>query len=285
VKAYHDLLVRVLSDGVRVPTRAKVGGEYVDAVSVFGERLRIDLRDGFPLVTTKRVHFDSVFHELVWFLRGDTDVRYLRGHGVTIWDEWADKETGRVGRMYGAQWRRWPVKGYRPDDGWWIDQIRELETSIRFVAINRSAPQSRRMIVTAWNPDDVHESALPPCHILLQLHLSRDRRLSCHVYQRSADLFLGVPFNIASYALLTRLLARRAGVDVGDLIFSYGDAHIYVNHLPQVETILNRAPRPLPTLGIDPAVVELDDLRDLERRHVAIVGYAPHPGVKGEVAV
>lgn len=285
MKAYHDLLVRVLSDGVRVPTRAKVGGEYVDAVSVFGERLRIDLRDGFPLVTTKRVHFDSVFHELVWFLRGDTDVRYLRGHGVTIWDEWADKETGRVGRMYGAQWRRWPVKGYRPDDGWWIDQIRELETSIRHVADDPSAPQSRRMIVTAWNPDDVRESALPPCHILLQLHLSLDRRLSCHVYQRSADLFLGVPFNIASYALLARLLARRAGVDVGDLIFSYGDTHIYVNHLPQVETILSRAPRPLPTLGIDPAVVELDDLRDLERRHVAIVGYAPHPGVKGEVAV
>lgn len=282
MKPYHDLLRRVLENGVRVPTRAKVDGKHVDAVSVFGEQIRIDLRDGFPLVTTKRVHFDSVFHELVWFLRGDTDIHYLREHGVTIWDEWADKETGRVGRMYGAQWRRWLAQGDRPGDDWRIDQIRELETSIRHVAFG---PQSRRMIVTAWNPEDVGDSALPPCHVLFQMHLSLDRRLSCHVYQRSADLYLGVPFNIASYALLTRLLARRAKADVGDLIFSYGDAHIYVNHLPQVETILSREPRPLPTLGIDPAVVGLDDLRDLERRHVAVVGYDPHPGVKGEVAV
>lgn len=282
MKPYHDLLRRVLENGVRVPTRAKVDGKHVDAVSVFGEQIRIDLRDGFPLVTTKRVHFDSVFHELVWFLRGDTDIHYLREHGVTIWDEWADKETGRVGRMYGAQWRRWLAQGDRPGDDWRIDQIRELETSIRHVAFG---PQSRRMIVTAWNPEDVGDSALPPCHVLFQMHLSLDRRLSCHVYQRSADLFLGVPFNIASYALLTHLLARRAKADVGDLIFSYGDAHIYVNHLPQVETILSREPRPLPTLGIDPAVVGLDDLRDLERRHVAVVGYDPHPGVKGEVAV
>lgn len=282
MKPYHDLLRRVLENGVRVPTRAKIGGEHVDAVSVFGEQIRIDLHDGFPLVTTKRVHFDSVFHELVWFLRGDTNIRYLREHGVTIWDEWADKETGHVGRMYGSQWRRWPTQRYKPGDGWSIDQIRELETSIRHVAVG---PQSRRMVVTAWNPDDVGDSALPPCHVLFQMRLSLDRRLSCHVYQRSADLFLGVPFNIASYALLTHLLARRAGVGVGDLIFSYGDAHIYVNHLPQVETILSREPRPLPTLGIDPAVVGLDDLRDLERRHVAVVGYDPHPGLKGEVAV
>lgn len=281
MKAYHDLLVRVLSDGVRVPTRAKVGGEYVDAYSVFGDSLRVDLRDGFPLLTTKRVHFDSVFHELIWFLRGDTNVAYLREHGVTIWDEWADAD-GNVGRLYGAQWRKWKAYGVR------VDQIRNLEYQIRLVRDDPRHPAARRLIVTAWNPLDAVSSALPPCHILFQMHVGGPigaRRLSCQVYQRSADLFLGVPFNVASHALLTHLIAARAGIGVGELIFSFGDLHIYANHVAQVREQLSRAPRPLPTIGIDPAVVGLDDLSEVRREHVAIVGYEPHRGIKGEVAV
>lgn len=278
---YHNLLHYVAEHGELVPTRAKVGGKYVDAYSVFGASMRVDLNDGFPLLTTKRVHFDSVFHELIWFLRGDTNVAYLRENGVTIWDEWADAD-GNVGRLYGAQWRRWKAYGVR------VDQIRNLEYQIRLVRDDPRHPAARRLIVTAWNPVDAVSSALPPCHILFQMHVGGPigaRRLSCKVYQRSADLFLGVPFNVASYALLTHLIAARAGIDVGEMIFSFGDVHIYANHVGQVREQLSREPRPLPTIGIDPAVVGLDDLSEVRREHVAIVGYEPHRGIKGEVAV
>jgi len=275
---YLNLLHYVAEHAELVPTRAKVGGEYVDAYSVFGESLRVDLRDGFPLLTTKRVHFDSVFHELIWFLGGDTNVAYLRENGVTIWDEWADAK-GNVGKLYGAQWRGGGVR---------VDQIRRLERDIQAVRDERRHPAARRLIVTAWNPADAVSSALPPCHILFQMHVSGpigDRRLTCQVTQRSADLFLGVPFNVASYALLTHLIAARAGIGVGELIFTFGDLHIYANHVAQVREQLSRTPRPLPTIGIDPAVVGLDDLSEVRREHVAIVGYEPHRGIKGEVAV
>ncbi len=278
---YLYLLHCVAEHGELVPTRAKVNGEYVDAYSVFGASLRVDLNDGFPLLTTKRVHFDSVFHELIWFLRGDTNVAYLRENGVTIWDEWADAD-GNVGRLYGAQWRKWKAYGIR------VDQIRNLEYQIRLVRDDPRHPAARRLIVTAWNPVDAVSSALPPCHILFQMHVGGPigaRRLSCQVYQRSADLFLGVPFNVASYALLTHLLAARAGIGVGELIFTFGDVHIYANHVAQVREQLARTPRPLPTIGIDPAVVGLDDLSEVKREHVAIVGYDPHRGIKGDVAI
>lgn len=280
MKAYHDLLRRVLKNGVRKPTRAKVDGRNVDAISVFGEQIRVDLREGFPLITTKRVHFDSIFHELRWFLTGDTDIEYLREKNVSIWDEWADDE-GRVGRMYGAQWRSFGEGAFCVG----VDQIENLISDIKCVRDDPYHPAARRMIVTAWHPVDAVESALPPCHILFQLHLSGDNRLSCHVYQRSADLFLGVPFNIASYAILTHLLANRSGVDVGELIFSYGDVHIYTNHLEQVEIMLSREPRPLPTLTIKPSVSELDDLGRVTRSDVLLVGYDPYPAIKGDVAV
>ncbi len=284
---YLNLLHYVAEHGELVPTRAKVGGEYVDAYSVFGASLRVDLNDGFPLLTTKRVHFDSVFHELIWFFGGNVLIDYMQMHGVTIWDEWAD-ETGWVGRMYGAQWRDFGSRigdyGYESGE----DQIKRLVAQIHDVRDNPRSPEARRMIVTAWHPKEAFESALPPCHVLFQMHVSGPigaRRLTCQVYQRSADLFLGVPFNVASYALLTHLLAARAGIGVGELIFTFGDLHIYANHVTQVREQLSREPRPLPTIGIDPAVVGLDDLSEVKREHVAIVGYDPHRGIKGEVAV
>lgn len=275
--AYLDLLRDVRENGVRVPTRARLlsTGTTIEAICIFGRQIRFDLRAGFPAVTTKRLAFGPVVHELIWFLKGSSNVAYLREHGVTIWDEWAD-EAGELGPVYGVQWRSW----HTPDGGS-IDQIRQVLDGIRAVREDPTASVGRRLIVTAWNPADVPRMALPPCHTMFQFHVL-DGRLSCQLYQRSADLFLGVPFNIASYALLTHLVAHVSGLDVGDFVHTFGDAHIYVNHLDQVDEQLSRTPYPAPTLRIDPSVVSLDDLR---REQVVLVGYRHHPTLRGEVAV
>jgi thymidylate synthase len=277
MKGYLDVLRDVRENGVRKPTRAilRSTGEKIDAFSVFGRQVRFRLNDGFPLVTTKRIAFNAVVHELVWFLRGSTNVGYLRDHGVTIWDEWAD-EAGELGPVYGKQWRSWAAP-----DGTTIDQIASVLRGIRALKEDPTASVGRRLIVTAWNPADVPRMALPPCHTLFQFDVS-DGKLSCQLYQRSADLFLGVPFNIASYALLTHLVAHVTRLDVGDFVHTIGDAHIYSNHLEQVGEQLGREPFPLPRLEIDP---ELRDLDAIERGQIRLVGYRSHPSLKGEVAV
>jgi thymidylate synthase len=262
--AYLELLRRILEHG-----RAKTDRTGTGTSSLFGEQLRFDLAAGFPLVTTKRVHFRSVVHELLWFLTGDTNVRYLRENGVTIWDEWAD-ESGNLGPVYGAQWRSWPSP-----DGTKIDQMKAVLESIR------RDPDSRRHIVSAWNVADLPRMALAPCHVLFQFYVA-EGRLSCHLYQRSADVFLGVPFNIASYALLTAMVAQVSGLGPGELVHTFGDVHLYRNHVEQARLQLTREPRPLPTLRLDPGVRSLFDFR---YEHVVLESYDPHPPIKAQVAV
>src|SRR5438067_2689884 len=235
MRQYLDLMEHVLADGVEKGDRTGTG-----TLSVFGHQLRFDLAEGFPLVTTKKLHLKSIIYELLWFLAGDTNVKYLNDHGVTIWDEWAD-ERGDLGPVYGQQWRSWPAR-----DGEKLDQIAHV------VAALRGNPDSRRLSVTAWNPADVERMALPPCHCLFQFYVA-EGRLSCQLYQRSADVFLGVPFNIASYALLTHFVAQVTGLQPGEFVHTLGDAHLYLNHLEQAELQLSRQPRPLPRLRLNPA--------------------------------
>ena len=260
---YEDLLRHVLEHGTPKSDRTGTGTR-----SVFGHQLRYDLSAGFPLITTKRVHFRSVAYELLWFLRGESNVRWLQEHGVTIWDEWADA-TGELGPVYGVQWRSWPTP-----DGRHIDQISALLAQLR------TNPDSRRLIVSAWNVAEIENMALPPCHAFFQFYVA-DGRLSCQLYQRSADLFLGVPFNIASYALLTHMIAAQVGLEVGDFVWTGGDCHIYDNHVEQVETQLARDPYPFPRLELRPA----PSLFDYGYEHFDVVGYEPHPGIKAPVAV
>ncbi|MGD0044136.1 MAG: thymidylate synthase [Isosphaeraceae bacterium] len=262
---------------MRKPTRAvlRSTGEKIDALSVFGRQIRFDLGQGFPLVTTKRLSFSTIVHELIWFLRGSTNIAYLKEHGVTIWDEWADAE-GELGPVYGKQWRSW-----RAPDGQAIDQIANLVAGIKAVKTDPAASVGRRLIVSAWNPADIADMALPPCHTLFQFNVT-EGKLSCQLYQRSADLFLGVPFNIASYALLTVLVAHVTGLVVGEFIHTFGDAHIYANHVDQVDAQLEREPLPPPHLEIDPAV---SDLARIEREQIRLAGYRSHPALAGEVAV
>jgi thymidylate synthase len=277
MKQYLDLLRHVRDHGVRKPTRARLlsTGQPIDALSVFGYQMRFDLNAGFPAVTTKKLAFNAVVHELLWFLSGSTNVGDLKQHNVTIWDEWAD-ENGDAGPIYGKQWRAWDAQ-----DGQTIDQVANLLAGIEAVKKDPTASVGRRLILTAWNPADLEKMSLPACHTLSQFSLT-EGRLSCQLYQRSADSFLGVPFNIASYALLTHLLAHVSGVGVGEFIHTFGDVHIYTNHLEQVEEQLRRQPYPLPRLSIDPAVKSLDNV---QRRQIALLDYRHHPALTGEVAV
>ena len=264
MRLYLDLMDRILATGVEKRDRTGTG-----TLSVFGHQMRFDLAQGFPLVTTKKLHVKSIIHELLWFLAGDTNVKYLNDHGVTIWDEWAD-ERGELGPVYGQQWRSWPAP-----DGGEIDQIANV------VAMIRRNPDSRRLIVSAWNPADVDKMALPPCHCLFQFYVV-DGRLSCQLYQRSADVFLGVPFNIASYALLTLMVAQVTDLAPGDFVHTLGDTHLYVNHLEQARLQLARPPRPLPTMRLAPAAKDLFAFR---YEDFLLEGYDPHPHIKAKVAV
>jgi thymidylate synthase len=264
MRQYLDLMERILTHGVEKHDRTGTG-----TLSIFGHQMRFDLAEGFPLVTTKKLHLKSIIHELLWFLAGDTNVKYLNDHGVTIWDEWAD-EQGELGPVYGHQWRSWPAP-----DGPAIDQIAGVVEAIR------RNPDSRRLIVTAWNPADVDKMALPPCHCLFQLYVA-EGRLSCQLYQRSADVFLGVPFNIASYALLTMMLAQVTALQPGEFIHAFGDAHLYVNHIEQARLQLSRTPRPMPRMRINRAVTDLFGFR---YEDFALEGYEPHPHIRAEVAV
>ena len=261
---YEDLLRRVLETGANKADRTGTG-----TLSVFGAQLRFDLSQGFPLVTTKRVHFPSLAYELLWFLRGESNVGWLQEHGVRIWNEWAD-EQGELGPVYGVQWRSWPTP-----NGGHIDQIAQVIETLK------TDPDSRRMIVSAWNVADIPEMALAPCHALFQFYVA-DGKLSCQLYQRSADLFLGVPFNIASYALLTHLVAAQTGLEVGDFIWTGGDCHIYSNHIEQVTEQLSRTPYPAPTLKI---TTERDSIFDYQFEDFEIVDYVHHPAIKAPVAV
>jgi len=264
VRQYLDLLDHVMRDGAEKADRTGTGTR-----SMFGAQLRFDLREGFPLVTTKKLHLRSIVHELLWFLAGDTNVRYLREHRVGIWDEWADTD-GELGPVYGKQWRSWEAP-----DGRTIDQIQWLLDEIR------RNPDSRRLIVSAWNVADLPKMALMPCHALFQFYVA-DGRLSCQLYQRSADLFLGVPFNIASYALLTHMIAQVSGLGVGDFVHTFGDAHIYSNHFEQVREQLSRDTRPLPSLKLNSDVTDLFGFRYDD---IAFENYDPHPAIKAPVAV
>jgi thymidylate synthase len=264
VRQYLDLMQRVLDEGTPKADRTGTG-----TLSIFGHQLRFNLADGFPVVTTKKIHLKSVVGELVWFLRGDTNVAWLHERGITIWDEWAD-EHGDLGPVYGYQWRSWPTA-----DGRSIDQLQQVVEQIR------TNPDSRRLLVSAWNVADIPKMALAPCHTMFQFYVA-DGRLSCQLYQRSADVFLGVPFNIASYALLTSMVAHVTGLQVGDFVHTFGDAHLYVNHLEQARTQLAREPRSLPELWLDP---EVTDLAAFDLDHVKVSGYDPHPGIKAPIAV
>lgn len=264
MKLYLDLLTRILEEGVERGDRTGTGTR-----SVFGHQMRFDLSAGFPLLTTKRVHMKSIVHELLWFIAGDTNVRYLQDNGVSIWDEWADAD-GELGPVYGHQWRSWPTP-----DGRTIDQLANV------LAALRTNPESRRHIVSAWNVADVDDMALPPCHTLFQFYVA-EGRLSCQLYQRSADVFLGVPFNIASYALLTAMVAQAVGLEPGDFVHTLGDAHLYSNHVEQAREQLTRAPKPLPTLQLNP---EVTDLFAFRFEDVRLEGYDPAPAIRAPIAV
>jgi len=264
MQLYLDFLRRILDEGVERPDRTGTG-----TLGIFGHQMRFNLSEGFPLVTTKRIHFKSVVHELLWFLAGDSNVHSLQAQGVSIWNEWADA-SGELGPVYGKQWRAWETA-----QGDSIDQISAVLSEIR------RNPESRRLIVSAWNVGDLPRMALPPCHVLFQLHVANGK-LSCHLYQRSADVFLGVPFNIASYALLTCMIAQVTDLAPGDFIHSFGDAHLYLNHLEQARLQLAREPRPLPTLQLNP---EVRDLFAFRFEDIAILGYDPHPSIKAPIAV
>jgi thymidylate synthase len=264
MRQYLGLMRHVLEHGARKSDRTGTG-----TLSLFGTQLRFDLAAGFPLLTTKRVHLKSIIHELLWFLRGDTNIRYLKENGVTIWDEWADAN-GDLGPVYGYQWRSWPAP-----DGQHIDQVSQVLEQIR------NNPDSRRMIVSAWNVADLGNMALLPCHALFQFYVA-NRRLSCQLYQRSADLFLGVPFNIASYALLTLMVAQTCGLRPGDFVHTFGDVHLYLNHLDQAREQLSREPRALPVIKLNPAV---SDLFTFRYEDFTLEGYDPHPAIRAPVAV
>jgi thymidylate synthase len=264
MRQYLELMEHALADGVEKRDRTGTG-----TVSVFGHQMRFDLAHGFPLVTTKKLHVKSIVHELLWFLAGDTNVKYLNDNGVRIWDEWAD-EHGDLGPVYGRQWRSWPSQ-----DGGTIDQMSNVVDMIR------RNPDSRRLIVTAWNPADIEKMALPPCHCLFQFYVAKGR-LSCQLYQRSADIFLGVPFNIASYALLTMMMAQVTGLRPGKFVHTFGDAHLYLNHIEQARLQLSRAPRALPTMRLNP---DVKDILSFRYEDFSLVGYDPHPHIKAEVAV
>lgn len=265
MKAYLELLNRILTEGATKTDRTGTG-----TMSVFGHQMRFDLTDGFPLLTTKKLHLKSIIHELLWFLAGDTNVRYLQENGVRIWNEWADPETGELGPVYGHQWRSWP--DYK---GGTIDQISQV------VDLIKNHPDSRRMLVSAWNPAEVDEMALPPCHCLFQFYVA-DGRLSLQLYQRSADTFLGVPFNIASYALLLQMMAQVTGLEAGEFIHTTGDTHLYLNHLEQARLQLTREPRPLPRMIINP---DVKSIFDFKYEDFQLEGYDPHPHIKAEVSV
>ena len=264
MQQYLDLMRHILDHGVKKEDRTGTG-----TLSVFGHQMRFDLQEGFPVTTTKKLHLRSIIHELLWFLRGDTNIEYLKENKVRIWDEWAD-ENGDLGPVYGHQWRSWPTP-----DGGSIDQIKQVLHQIK------NTPDSRRMIVSAWNVADVEQMALPPCHALFQFYVA-EGKLSCQLYQRSADVFLGVPFNIASYALLTMMVAQVSDLEPGEFIHTFGDAHLYVNHLEQAGLQLSRNPRPLPTMKINPKV---NDLFAFRYEDFELIEYDPHPHIKAEVAV
>jgi thymidylate synthase len=264
MRQYLDLLGHVLEHGVQKSDRTGTG-----TLSVFGYQMRFDLARGFPLLTTKKVHLKSIIHELLWFLRGDTNIAYLKANGVSIWDEWAD-DLGDLGPIYGYQWRSWPTA-----DGRHIDQIGEVVETLK------SNPDSRRIIVSAWNVGEIRNMKLPPCHAFFQFYVA-DGKLSCQLYQRSADIFLGVPFNIASYALLTMMMAQATGLKPGDFVHTLGDAHIYLNHVEQVKLQLGRTPRPLPSMRLNPAVT---DIFGFSYADFTLENYDPHPAIKAPVAV
>lgn len=264
MRQYHDLIKHILENGTKKEDRTGTG-----TLSVFGYQMRYELNAGFPCVTTKKLHLRSIIHELLWFLKGDTNIKYLKDNKVSIWDEWAD-ENGNLGPVYGSQWRSWPTR-----DGQTIDQIKEIIRQIK------ETPDSRRIIVSAWNVGEIKNMALPPCHAFFQFYVA-DNKLSCQLYQRSADTFLGVPFNIASYALLTMMVAQVCKLELGDFVHTLGDAHLYLNHLEQAQLQISRTPRELPTMKINPAVTEILDFKyeDFE-----LLNYDPHPHIKGAVAV
>lgn len=264
MKQYLDLMQHVLDEGTQKHDRTGTG-----TISVFGYQMRFNLQEGFPMVTTKKLHLKSIIHELIWFLSGDTNIKYLKDNGVKIWDEWAD-ENGDLGPVYGSQWRSWP----KPDGGH-IDQIAQIINTIK------NNPDSRRIIVSAWNVAEVEHMALPPCHAFFQFYVA-DGKLSCQLYQRSADIFLGVPFNIASYSLLTMMVAQVCGLQYGDFIHTLGDAHLYNNHIEQARLQLSRAPKTLPVMKINP---EVKDIFDFKYEDFSLENYDPHPHIKGAVAV
>jgi thymidylate synthase len=264
MQQYHQLLNFILENGTKKEDRTGTG-----TISCFGYQMRFNLEDGFPLVTTKKVHLHSIIHELLWFLKGDTNIKYLKDNNVRIWDEWAD-ENGNLGPVYGHQWRSWP----KPD-GTTVDQISNL------LHLIKSNPDSRRLMVSAWNVADIENMALPPCHSLFQFYVA-EGRLSCQLYQRSADTFLGVPFNIASYALLTMMIAQVCGLKPGDFVHTFGDVHIYSNHMEQVQLQLSRDCRPLPTMKLNP---DITDLFEFKFEDFSLENYNPHPSIKGIVAV
>lgn len=264
MKQYHELMQHVLQNGTQKHDRTGTG-----TISVFGYQMRFNLQDGFPLVTTKKVHLRSIIHELIWFLKGETNIKYLKDNGVSIWDEWAD-ESGELGPVYGSQWRSWPTP-----DGGHIDQISQVIKQIG------SNPNSRRLIVSAWNVAEIENMALPPCHSFFQFYIA-DGKLSCQLYQRSADIFLGVPFNIASYALLTMMVAQVCGLQAGDFVHTFGDAHLYNNHLEQTRLQLSREFKGLPLMKLNP---EIKDIFDFKFEDFSLENYDPHPHIKGAVAI
>ena len=264
MRQYHDLIKHILENGTKKEDRTGTG-----TLSVFGYQMRYDLNEGFPCVTTKKLHLRSIIHELLWFLKGDTNIKYLKENKVSIWDEWAD-EDGNLGPVYGSQWRSWPTR-----DGQTIDQIKQIIQQIK------ETPDSRRIIVSAWNVGEIKTMALPPCHAFFQFYVA-DNKLSCQLYQRSADTFLGVPFNIASYALLTMMVAQVCNLELGDFVHTLGDAHLYLNHLEQAELQLSREVRVLPIMKINP---EVKALLDFKYEDFELVNYDPHPHIKGAVAI